>query len=201
MKSNVFLVLVKNIGFYKTHMLPEQVDEARGVLPREQQKNHSRCGHFGDSLGTKVVTQVHVPPIFPPEHRVLLFAPEFGTDRSFDVAARLQTWWTWNLSKRLLRAEELWSYLEPEDQVDLSVVPGHVASIQRRRGSDSAAQCFSRAPGLLAGLDGFQGDDRASAGQGPRLRSHGYGSKLKHQKTTDSNLVSIYQASILGTHS
>ncbi|CAJ1341995.1 unnamed protein product [Effrenium voratum] len=53
-------------------------------------------------MSCEVVTQVHVPPIFPPEHRVLLFAPEFGTDRSFDV--------------------ELWSYLEPEDQVDLSVV-------------------------------------------------------------------------------
>lgn len=49
-----------------------------------------------------VITQIHVPPIFPPEHRVLLFAPEFGTDQSFDV--------------------DLWTYLEPEDAVDLSVV-------------------------------------------------------------------------------
>lgn len=50
----------------------------------------------------EVITQIHVPPIFPPEHRVLLFSPEFGTDQSFDV--------------------DLWTYLEPEDQVDLSVV-------------------------------------------------------------------------------
>jgi len=49
-----------------------------------------------------VITQIHVPPIFPPEHRVLLFAPEFGTDQSFDV--------------------DLWTYLEPDDAVDLSVV-------------------------------------------------------------------------------
>ncbi|CAK9115688.1 unnamed protein product [Durusdinium trenchii] len=53
-------------------------------------------------INCPVVTQVCVPPIFPPEHRVLLFAPEFGTDQSFDV--------------------DLWSYLEPEDCVDLSVV-------------------------------------------------------------------------------
>lgn len=38
------------------------------------------------SVAIEVVTQVCVPPIFPPEHRVLLFAPEFGTDQSFDVA-------------------------------------------------------------------------------------------------------------------
>lgn len=50
---------------------------------------------------SKVVTQGCVPPIFPPEHRVLLFAPEFGGAQSFDM--------------------DLWTYLEPEDTVDISV--------------------------------------------------------------------------------
>jgi len=51
---------------------------------------------------SEVLTQIHATPIFPSEHRVVLFAPEFGGDKSFDV--------------------ETWSYLEPEDQVDIWVV-------------------------------------------------------------------------------
>lgn len=50
----------------------------------------------------EVLTQIQVPPNFPPEHRVLLFTPEFGNDKSFDV--------------------DTWSYLEPENEVDLWVI-------------------------------------------------------------------------------
>ncbi|CAE7511799.1 Mcat [Symbiodinium pilosum] len=50
----------------------------------------------------EVISPLNCPPHFPPEHRVLLFAPEFGSDRSFDM--------------------DMWSFIEPDDQVDLSVV-------------------------------------------------------------------------------
>jgi len=49
-----------------------------------------------------IIAQVYVPAEFPPEHRVLLFTPEFGNDASFDM--------------------ESWSFLEPEGKVDMWVV-------------------------------------------------------------------------------
>mmetsp|Transcript_63354 Transcript_63354/g.162980 ORF Transcript_63354/g.162980 Transcript_63354/m.162980 type:complete len:848 (-) Transcript_63354:130-2673(-) len=48
-----------------------------------------------------VIEQVQVPPEFPAEHRVLLFTPEFGSHTSFDM--------------------DSWSFLEPEDKVDIWV--------------------------------------------------------------------------------
>jgi thioredoxin reductase len=49
-----------------------------------------------------IITQVQIPPEFPVEHRMLLFTPEFGSDKSFDM--------------------ESWSYIEPEDKVDIWVI-------------------------------------------------------------------------------
>eukprot|EP00930_Biecheleria_cincta_P034003 TRINITY_DN23534_c0_g1_i1.p1 TRINITY_DN23534_c0_g1~~TRINITY_DN23534_c0_g1_i1.p1 ORF type:complete len:1175 (+),score=200.14 TRINITY_DN23534_c0_g1_i1:265-3525(+) len=49
-----------------------------------------------------VISHARMTPIFPAHHRLILFAPEFGSDKSFDA--------------------DSWSYLEPEDHVDLYVV-------------------------------------------------------------------------------
>lgn len=63
------------------------------ILPTEARRHGIDC---------QVISQINCCPHFPPEHRVLLFAPEFGSDRSFDV--------------------DMWSFIEPDDQVDLAVV-------------------------------------------------------------------------------
>ncbi|CAE7287203.1 Mcat [Symbiodinium sp. CCMP2592] len=65
------------------------------ILPTEARRHGIDC---------QVISQLNCCPHFPPEHRVLLFAPEFGSDRSFDV--------------------DMWSFIEPDDQVDLAVVLG-----------------------------------------------------------------------------
>jgi thioredoxin reductase len=55
----------------------------------------------GEIVGEKI-KQVIIPQEFPPDYRVILFTPEFGNDRSFDT--------------------ENWSYLEPENKVDVWVI-------------------------------------------------------------------------------
>ena len=81
--TDVSCCLVECVAYF-IHLCPEHFFKSSpSGIQEDSREGSSRF------TSAEVITQIHVPPIFPPEHRVLLFAPEFGTDQSFDVAS----WW------------------------------------------------------------------------------------------------------------